>query len=87
MEVQQQGIEFFFDMIKWVFGTFLIKIKILEVPVLYYFIVIIIFSVIIAGVVNTAHSGYNSAMRFNRKQEAAREREERKREASGRKSK
>lgn len=53
----EAGLEFFFDIIKWVFNDFLIKIKILNIPVLYYFLAIIILGIVIGGLINTASAG------------------------------
>lgn len=36
------GLTFFFDMIKWVFNDFLIRVKILNIPVLYLLLAILL---------------------------------------------
>lgn len=53
----EAGLDFFFDMIKWVFNDFLMKIKILGIPVLYYFLAILVLGFIIAGLINSVNAG------------------------------
>lgn len=51
------ALEFFFNMVKWVFNDFLIRIKILDIPVLFYFLAIILLGIIISGLINTTNAG------------------------------
>lgn len=53
----EAGLEFFFNMIKWVFNTFLMQIKILNIPLLYYFLVISIMAIVINGILNASYIG------------------------------
>ncbi len=53
----EAGLDFFFDMIKWVFNDFLMKIKILGIPVLYYFLAILVLGFIISGLINSVNAG------------------------------
>lgn len=53
----EAGLDFFFDMIKWVFTDFLIKIKILNVSLLYYFLAIILLGIIIGALINPVSAG------------------------------
>lgn len=53
----EAGLDFFFDIIKWVFNDFLMKIKILGIPVLYYFLSILVLGFIIAGLINSVNAG------------------------------
>lgn len=63
MSVQETALRFFFNTINWVFNDFLIKITILDIPLLYYFVALILFSILIGGIVNTAHSSYDATIR------------------------
>lgn len=63
------SLEFFFNMVKWVFNDFLIRIKILDIPVLFYFLAIILLGIIISGLINTTNSGrvvFNSSLSSKR---------------------
>ena len=51
------GLNFFFNMIKWVFNDFLIRIKILNIPVLYLFLAILLLGIVINGLINTTNAG------------------------------
>ena len=53
----KQGLDFFFSMIKWVFNDFLIKVKILDISVLYYFLAIMLLGIVIGGLINTTNAG------------------------------
>lgn len=53
----EKGLDFYFDMIKWVFTDFLINVKILGISVLYYFLAIILLSVVILGLINSVSAG------------------------------
>ena len=53
----EAGLNFFFDTIKWVFTDFLIKVKILDISVLYYFLAIILLGIIICGLINPVSAG------------------------------
>lgn len=53
----EAGLDFFFDMIKWVFSDFLIKVKILNISVLYYFLAIILLGIVIGGLINSVSAG------------------------------
>ena len=66
MSVQETTLKFFFDTVQWVFNEFLIEITILDIPVLYYFVALILFSILIGGIVNTARSSYDATMRATR---------------------
>lgn len=75
MSVQESTLKFFFDMINWVFNDFLMEITILDIPVLYYFVAFILFSILIGGIVNTAHSSYDATMRATRELRKLQEKE------------
>lgn len=53
----QASLEFFFDMISWVFNDFLIRIKILDIPVLYLFLAILLLGIVINGLINRVSAG------------------------------
>lgn len=53
----EKGLDFFFDMIKWVFTDFLIKVKILNISVLYYFLAILLLGIVIGGLINSVSAG------------------------------
>lgn len=62
----ETGLNFFFDMIKWVFTDFLIKVKILNISILYYFLAIILLGIIIGGLINSGSAG-NFVFKFSNK--------------------
>ncbi len=47
-----KAIEFFLSIIKWVFTDFLVKVKVMDVPVIYIFAAMIIFVVVVTGLLN-----------------------------------
>lgn len=53
----EAGLDFFFDMIKWVFNYFLIRVKILNISVLYYFLAILVLGFVIGGLINGVSAG------------------------------
>lgn len=53
----EAGLDFFFDMIKWVFTDFLIKIKIFDISLLYYFLAIMLLGLVIGGLINGVNAG------------------------------
>lgn len=53
----EAALEFFFSMIKWVFNDFLLKIKILNIPVLYLFLAILLLGIVINGLINKVSAG------------------------------
>lgn len=53
----EAALDFFFNMIKWVFNDFLIDIKILDISILYYFLAIMILAFIIGGLINSVTAG------------------------------
>lgn len=53
----EAALDFFFDMIAWVFNDFLIRVKILGISVLYYFLAIMILGFIIGGLINSVSAG------------------------------
>lgn len=53
----EAALDFFFDIINWVFTDFLIRIKILNISLLYYFLAILILGIVIAGLINTSNAG------------------------------
>lgn len=53
----ESALNFFFDIIKWVFNDFLIDIKILGISVLYYFLAIMVLGFIILGLINSVSAG------------------------------
>ena len=53
----EAGLDYFFDRLKWVFNVFLIQIKILDIPLLYYFFALIILSIVISALINTSNAG------------------------------
>lgn len=61
IETQQTALDFFFEMIRWVFNDFLIRVTVLGVPVLWFFIAFIVIAVVISGVINTTRSGLGNA--------------------------
>lgn len=73
----ESALDFFFDMIKWVFNDFLIDIKILGISVLYYFLAIMILAFIIGGLINSVTAGnlvnYASNSRVRRENKQMRE--------------
>lgn len=73
----EAALDFFFDMIAWVFNDFLIKVKILGIPVLYYFLAILILGFIIGGLINSVSAGnlvsYASNTRRRRENKELRE--------------
>lgn len=73
----EKGLDFYFDMIKWVFTDFLINVKILGISVLYYFLAIILLSVVILGLVNSVSAGniVNYASNTRRRRENSEMRE------------
>lgn len=58
--MQEQGINYFFEMIKWVFTDFLIKVTVLNIPIIYFLVAISLIGLIISGVLNTAKGAYNN---------------------------
>lgn len=62
----QEGINFFFRIIKWVFTDFLIRVKILNVSILYIFLAITMIGIIIGGVLNTVNAGVNTVSSVQR---------------------
>lgn len=75
MSVQETTLKFFFDTVQWVFNEFLIEITVLDVPILYYFVALILFSILIGGIVNTAHSSYDATIRATRELRKLQEKE------------
>jgi len=57
MEYINAGLDFFFDMIKWVFTYFLIEIKIFDISLLYYFFSLLILGFVIGGLINSVSAG------------------------------
>lgn len=53
----EAALNFFFDIIKWVFNDFLLKIKILNIPVLYLFLAILLLGIVINGLINKVSAG------------------------------
>ena len=53
----EAGLDYFFYRLKWVFNVFLIQIKILDIPLLYYFFALIILSIVISALINTSNAG------------------------------
>ncbi len=53
----EAALDFFFYMLSWAFNDFLLKVKILGIPVLYYFLAILILGFIIGGLVNSVSAG------------------------------
>lgn len=53
----QASLDFFFDMIAWVFNTFLIRIQLFEIPILYYFLAILLLGIVINGLINRVSAG------------------------------
>lgn len=53
----EAGLNFFFNMIKWVFNDFLIRVKILNIPVLYLLLAILLLGIVINGLLNTPTAG------------------------------
>ncbi len=53
----EAALNFFFNMIKWVFNDFLLKIKILDIPVLYLFLAILLLGIVINGLINKVSAG------------------------------
>lgn len=53
----EAGLDFFFKMIKWCFNDFLMKIKILDIPILYYFFAIMVLGFIIGALINSVNAG------------------------------
>lgn len=62
----ESSLDFFFDIIKWVFNDFLINIKILGISVLYYFLAIMVLGFIILGLINNVNAG-NLVIRSSKK--------------------
>ncbi len=58
------SIDFFFDMIKWSFN-FLLRVEILNIPVLYYLFAIMILGFVIIALVNVPNAG-NSIIKASR---------------------
>lgn len=82
--MQAKGIEFFFDRIKWVFNEFLMKITVLNIPVLYYLIAIALFAIIVAGVLNTAKGAYGSVTSYNNQKAREKRRAQNNKKSRGR---
>lgn len=53
----EAALDFFFDIIKWAFNDFLLKIKILNIPVLYIFLAILLLGIVINGLINRVSAG------------------------------
>lgn len=65
----EAALDFFFDMINWVFNDFLMQIKILGIPLLFYFLAIMILGIIITALINPANAGnliYSASTARNR---------------------
>ena len=60
----EKSIDFFFNIIKWVFNDFLLRIKIYGVPLIYYFLVLTIVAIVFMGLINSAKI---SRLPFSRK--------------------
>lgn len=53
----EASLDFFFNIIKWVFNDFLLRIKVLNIPVLYIFLAILLLGIVINGLINTPNAG------------------------------
>lgn len=53
----EASLEFFFNMIKWVFNDFLIRIKIFNISLLYYFLAIMLLGIVMAALINNVNAG------------------------------
>lgn len=85
-ECQSAVLDFFFNMIKWVFNDFLLRVKVLNVPVLYLFFAILIIGIIISGVLNTTQGGYMNAVSTSRERKREKERAARREEYAKRRN-
>lgn len=65
--MQELGITYFFDIIKWVFSDFLLRVTVLSIPVIYYLIAILVLGIVFAGVLNTARGAFNNVKSHVRK--------------------
>lgn len=82
--MQAKGIEFFFDRIKWVFNEFLMKITVLDIPVLYYLIAIALAAIIVSGVINTAKGAYSNVTSYTNQKARDRRRSQNNKNSRGR---
>lgn len=66
-QVTKSGIDFFFDCLKWIFSDFLMKVKVLDIPVLYYFLAIAMVGILIGGLLNTVQAGVSGSISSNQR--------------------
>ncbi len=65
-EVQEAGLDFFFDMIKWCW-YFLTRVTVLGVPVLFIFLGIIVIGIVMAGLLNNSTKALGAGISSERR--------------------